>query len=230
MSTTPFISGIAVGTALGAILAFTIARVTGKGAEENTTVRCVVAPPVGGEVEGSKPQEEVEKGVAGSPESQEEASVPLTLPTKEEIDAAEQEEFEEEEEDSDLVPEGELKMVCLVRKDLNMSKGKIAAQAGHAFVGVFRLSQRLDLPSEWIKAWSARGAAKITLKVENEEELDAVASAARAAGIPTMIIEDAGRTEVAPGTRTVCAIGPAPVDLINTITGKGGKFPLPLLS
>jgi PTH2 family peptidyl-tRNA hydrolase len=181
----------------------------------------------------SKPQEE-EVGVGGGPGPQEEEeevpAAPLALPTKEEIDAAEQEEFAEEEEDSDLVPEGELKMVCLVRKDLNMSKGKIAAQAGHAFLGVFRIAQRLALPSEWIKAWSARGCAKITLKVENEEELDAVASAARAAGLPTLIIEDAGRTEVAAGTRTVCAIGPAPVALVNTITGKGGKFPLQLLA
>lgn len=42
---------------------------------------------------------------------------------------------------------------------------------------------------------------------------------ARSAGITAESIRDAGRTQVVSGTRTVCAIGPAPASLIDTITG-----------
>lgn len=42
---------------------------------------------------------------------------------------------------------------------------------------------------------------------------------ARLASIPAESIKDAGRTQVVAGTRTVCAIGPAPAKLIDTITG-----------
>ncbi len=132
--------------------------------------------------------------------------------------------------DSSFVPPGELKMVICVRTDLEMSKGKIAAQVGHAVLGAARVAARLPLASEWLKAWLYRAQAKITLKLDNEAMLDAVASAAADAGLPFMIIEDAGRTEVEPGTRTVVGIGPAPVAVINAITGPKGVFPLRLLS
>ena len=42
---------------------------------------------------------------------------------------------------------------------------------------------------------------------------------ARSAGLVAESIRDAGRTQVAAGTRTVCAIGPAPAKLIDSITG-----------
>ena len=178
-----------------------------------------IIPPVKPLVEEEEEEEEGEEGT----------ELPL-IPTVSDIEAAELELLEEDEEDSEVVPEGEaLKMVCCVRKDLNMSKGKIAAQVAHSVLGVFKIASKLSLPRHWIKAWSARGCAKITLRVEDEAELFAVAAAARSAGIPSIIIEDAGRTEVAAGTKTVCAIGPAPVALIDTITGKRGSHPLRLL-
>ncbi len=185
------------------------------------------------------------------------------MATLQEMMAAVAEELEEEEEDSDAVPEDQaLKMVCLVRKDLTMcalggagrgapaacrrnlhsppthapnhhpwrrSKGKIAAQAGHAFLGCYRIAMRLPLAREWVRAWSARGCAKITLSIGTEAELIACSQAALAAGLPSLVIEDAGRTEVAAGTRTVCAIGPAPVHLIDALTGKRGAYSCRLL-
>jgi PTH2 family peptidyl-tRNA hydrolase len=111
-------------------------------------------------------------------------------------------------------------MVVCVRMDLGMSKGKIAAQCGHAVLGSFRLAQRVA--PEWVAAWDFRGCAKVTLKAEGEQQLFDLFSAARAAGLPCVVIEDAGRTEIAPGTRTVLGIGPAPVHVINSVTGKLG--------
>lgn len=167
------------------------------------------------------------------------ASTPSQVPTKQEpvkqkakrtaadVQAAEEAE-ENSLEDGDLPDEVELKMVVLVRSDLNMSKGKIAAQVGHAVLGAYRVATRL-VP-EYCKAWIFRAQAKITLKVEDEAMMDGVAAAARDAGLPVCVIEDAGRTEVEPGTRTVCGIGPAPKAEIDVITGPKGKFPLRLLT
>ena len=142
----------------------------------------------------------------------------LSKPTPELILAAERAE-EDSLEDSDLVPAGvELKMVICVRTDLSMSKGKVAAQCGHAVLGTYKIAKRIT--PEYVKAWEWRAQAKITLKVESEAQMDEIAAAARAAGLPSIIIEDAGRTEVAPRTRTVLGIGPAPRSEIDVVTGK----------
>jgi PTH2 family peptidyl-tRNA hydrolase len=135
--------------------------------------------------------------------------------------------------DSDEVPEDtELKMVLCVRQDLNMSKGKTAAQVAHAALDAF-LTATSGEKEEWLhwaQAWHFRAAAKITLKVQDEDELNAVAEAASAAGLPCTIIEDAGRTEIAAGSLTVVGIGPAPKPLIDAITGPKGSIPLRLLT
>lgn len=55
--------------------------------------------------------------------------------------------------------------------------------------------------------------------MNNEDELKAVAKAAKEAGLITNVIQDAGRTQVAPGSRTVCGVGPGPAELVNSITG-----------
>ena len=181
------------------------------------------------EEEEEQQQQEQQQSSCGGAMDAFSSSVPRA-PTLQELQAAIQEEFEEEEEDSALVPEDQfLKMVCLVRKDLSMSKGKIAAQTGHAFVGTYRIAMRLPLCREWVKAWSARGCKKITLHIGSEAELLACHAAALEAGLPSTVIEDAGRTEVEPGTKTVCAIGPAPDHLIDELTGKKGRFACRLL-
>jgi PTH2 family peptidyl-tRNA hydrolase len=134
-------------------------------------------------------------------------------------------------EDSNVVPDDvELKMVLAVRQDLNMSKGKIAAQVGHAVLACWQASQSKGEWKEWAKAWNFRAAAKITLKVDDEAKLEEIARAAEKAGLPCCIIEDAGRTEIPEGSRTVLGIGPAPKALIDKITGPKGSHPLKLLT
>ncbi len=79
-------------------------------------------------------------------------------------------------------------------------------------------------------AWESRAQAKIALKVDGEEVMDNIEREARARGLVTYIVTDAGRTQIPAGSRTVLAIGPAPVQDIDAITGPRGLFPLSLMN
>ncbi len=111
----------------------------------------------------------------------------------------------------------ERKVVILMRNDLKMSKGKIAAQAGHAAVNCALASQKRDKKN--FDAWISEGQAKVVLKVDSERELFEFKAVAEAQGFITSIICDAGRTEIAPGTYTCLGIGPAPVAQLDKVTG-----------
>mmetsp|Transcript_41071 Transcript_41071/g.131372 ORF Transcript_41071/g.131372 Transcript_41071/m.131372 type:complete len:165 (+) Transcript_41071:1511-2005(+) len=109
------------------------------------------------------------------------------------------------------------KMALVVRADLKMGKGKIAAQCSHATLGLYKKLWRRREPA--LKRWEEVGQAKVVLKVDTEQELLEISQKLKAAGIPTHTTIDAGRTQIAPNSRTVMAIGPATVDEINKFTG-----------
>lgn len=112
----------------------------------------------------------------------------------------------------------EYKMAILVRKDIEMSKGKIAAQCCHACLGAYQAALKKG-HSQALKAWEAQGQPKITLSVRDEQEMLELQNAARSHSLISVDIRDAGHTQVAPGTRTTLAIGPGPSTLINHICG-----------
>lgn len=112
-----------------------------------------------------------------------------------------------------------LKQVILVRKDLDLPKGKLAAQCCHASV-----EATLRSSDKKIAAWRKEGMPKIVLKVKDEKELLSYLQKAKDAGLTTALITDAGRTVVTPGTKTCAAIGPDEEKKIDVVTGK-----LPLL-
>lgn len=107
------------------------------------------------------------------------------------------------------------KMVLCVNMSLKMDKGKIAAQCGHATLGAYKTS--LKFAKSNVQWWERTGQAKIAVKV-TEEQMFAVAKAAEEIGVANYIVMDAGKTQIAAGSQTVCAIGPAPVHVINEIT------------
>jgi peptidyl-tRNA hydrolase, PTH2 family len=106
------------------------------------------------------------------------------------------------------------KQVIVVRKDLKLSPGKLAAQVAHASVEAYRKSGSREKD-----AWEGDGSKKVVLKAENEAELFSLQEAARRAKLPGAIIRDAGRTEVEPGTVTALGIGPGTEEEIDRITG-----------
>lgn len=74
-------------------------------------------------------------------------------------------------------------------------------------------------PSE-VQIWEeGSGSAKIVLSVKSEAEIKNLKAKADSNNIPNYLVRDAGRTEVDPGTITVCAIGPGKGSEIDIITG-----------
>ncbi|EWC48714.1 hypothetical protein DRE_00019 [Drechslerella stenobrocha 248] len=111
----------------------------------------------------------------------------------------------------------ECKLVLCVRTDLGMTKGKIAAQCGHATLACYKaVSRHAPL---LLKRWEYMGQAKIALKVDSEEELLTLQAQAMSVGLVARVVHDAGRTQIASGSATVLGIGPAPKSVINQITG-----------
>lgn len=112
---------------------------------------------------------------------------------------------------------GDYKMILVVRNDLKMGKGKIAAQCGHAAVGAYQSAVKRS--PKLVRAWENSGCAKIAVRVETEAELMGTLRRAREAGLNVCLIRDAGRTQIEPNSKTVLGIGPAPCREIDQITG-----------
>lgn len=101
----------------------------------------------------------------------------------------------------------ELKMWLAIRTDVKMSPGKLAVQAAHAASGLTLLNV-MDRHALFA-SYFANAMPKIAVQVASEGALARVAFEARAAGLPSYLVTDAGRSEVPAGTMTVCAFGPA---------------------
>ncbi len=116
--------------------------------------------------------------------------------------------------------EFEYKQVLVVRKDLNLSRGKLAVQVAHAALGASEIAD-----PKVKESWEREGAKKVVLEVENKEKLIKLYEKAKNMGLPAVLIKDAGLTEIPPGTTTVLGIGPEKSEVIDKLTSS-----LPLLS
>jgi len=123
---------------------------------------------------------------------------------------------------SNRAREGSMKMVLVLRGELRLTAGKAAVQAAHAAVMLVRRAEGRERAA--LDAWLAEGQKKVALQVATLAELEDLDRRARGAGVPTVWVEDAGFTEVPPGTRTCLGLGPAAASALDPITGS-----LPLL-
>ena len=111
-----------------------------------------------------------------------------------------------------------MKQAIVVRSDLRMGKGKVAAQVAHASLASAESAR--ERKADWYDGWKEEGQAKIVLKVETEAELNELFRKAKSAGLPASLIQDKGLTQVEPGTVTCLGVGPGPDAAIDEITGK----------
>ena len=107
------------------------------------------------------------------------------------------------------------KQVILVREDLKLPKGKLAAQSSHASVDATLKSDR-----KIVELWKKEGAKKVVLKVKDEKELFKYKEMAEDLGLKTSLITDAGHTVLEPGTITCLGIGPDLEEKIDNVSGK----------
>lgn len=128
---------------------------------------------------------------------------------KEEKEELQKEEFQDNGE--------ECKLVLVVRTDLGMTKGKIAAQCGHATLACYKRLLRAKSPM--LNRWERTGQMKVALQVKSEEEMELLQAQAISLGLIAEVIQDAGRTQIAPGSHTVLGIGPAPRSIVDKVTG-----------
>lgn len=102
--------------------------------------------------------------------------------------------------------EDEIKQVIIIRMDIEMGKGKLAAQAAHASLASYFDAEKRD--KEITQEWLDSGEKKIVLKVSNDEALMKLYEAFRFKKIPCALVSDRGLTQVPPGTKTALGIGP----------------------
>ena len=131
------------------------------------------------------------------------------------------------------------KMMIVMRRDLKMRKGKIAAQAGHACIDAILMAlnkegrvndfeitddgialRDTDKPTTPLSDWFKYGCAKICVYVDSEEELIDIADKAKEKGIIAAVITDAGMTEFhGVPTKTCLALEPLPTEIADELTG-----------
>jgi len=109
------------------------------------------------------------------------------------------------------------KMVLVVRTDLGMTKGKVAAQCAHAALDCYKKAVKRH--QDALNAWETTGQTKVCLKIDSEAALLDLAAEAKKNGINFGVVRDAGRTQVDAGSLTVLGIGPAKIEQIDKITG-----------
>lgn len=111
-----------------------------------------------------------------------------------------------------------LKQAIVVRKDLGMSAGKMAAQASHASLSAYLETERTN--PEDAERWLEEGMKKVVLKVAGEKELYMYFQQAKDIGLPVAIIRDAGLTQIEGGSTTCFAIGPAHANDVDKVVGQ----------
>lgn len=128
------------------------------------------------------------------------------------------------------VASGDVKQVIVIRRDLNMRRGKEIAQGAHASSAwlAFAVADAVDATSgratvpldEVARVWITTSFRKVTLQVRSEQELIDLHEKALALGLRSHLIQDSGRTEFGGvPTYTALAIGPNLAVQIDEVTG-----------
>ncbi len=93
-------------------------------------------------------------------------------------------------------------MYIFINRGLGMSAGKIAAQASHAAVEAYRISD-----AHMVNAWYEGGHyTKLVMQADDAEQLSTIQEYIEARGFKTSLIIDEGRTEISPFSKTALGV------------------------
>lgn len=109
------------------------------------------------------------------------------------------------------------KMVFVVNTELHMGVGKVAAQVGHATLGLYKQARSEHLTND-LTQWETNGATKIVLSGGSTNNLLDIQREANAANLAYYIVHDAGKTQVLPGAITVLGVF-GHSSIVDRITG-----------
>ena len=107
------------------------------------------------------------------------------------------------------------KQIIVLRNDLGMSEGKKCVQTAHASLGAYQKSNK-----KIIKKWENEGQKKVVLEVDSKKKILELYKKVKKIKIPCFLVEDAGLTELEPGTITALGIGPEREETLDKITGE----------
>ncbi|CAD5231395.1 unnamed protein product [Bursaphelenchus xylophilus] len=110
------------------------------------------------------------------------------------------------------------KMVFVANMSLKMGAGKLAAQVGHATLGVYKYAQRTEEGKAALNAWQSHGAVKVVVKGQSTEQLIDMFKQAKDLGVYSYLVQDAGYTQIPPGSRTILGLF-GPVEDVDKISG-----------
>lgn len=108
-----------------------------------------------------------------------------------------------------------MKQVMVIRTDLKMGKGKMAAQTCHASLGAYKIAD-----PQKVRKWELEGEKKVVVKAKDLRELYEIYEIVKNTDIPVYLVQDAGRTELPRGTVTCLGIGPDEDEKIDKITSE----------
>ncbi|KAH7730584.1 Protein C24G6.8 [Aphelenchoides avenae] len=117
-----------------------------------------------------------------------------------------------------LRPPRSHKMVFVANTGLKMGTGKLAAQVGHATLGVYRQASKTPEGQAALNAWRLHGEMKIVVKGQSTEHLIDLFKQAKDTGLHAYLVQDAGYTQIPPGSRTVLGVF-GPVEDVDGVTG-----------
>lgn len=98
-----------------------------------------------------------------------------------------------------------------------MGTGKKCAQSCHASLSASDLV-RVRNKAVW-KNWKNSGQKKVVLKIKNIDQFNEIVRKLESQNFPFSIINDAGLTQLPPGTTTAVGIGPMLSKEVDKITG-----------
>ncbi|PSQ44003.1 aminoacyl-tRNA hydrolase [Halobacteriales archaeon SW_7_68_16] len=107
-----------------------------------------------------------------------------------------------------------MKQAIVVRSDLGLGTGKVAAQVAHASLSAYE-----DADERPRSDWKGDGQKKVVLGVDGEATIFELADDAEREGLVHAVVRDAGHTQVDPGTVTALAVGPGNEGVVDRVTG-----------